>query len=270
MPHTKLKQIDFRSVLTEVSLVLFGIGLVSYVFDLSPIIELEWLFFGAAIAFIISRGIGPKLTEEHALPDNPLDSPVTDKPGFWTPVAKRAASFKTQRLKRQRDGSVAVQTTLGLSLFSLITLLAGLGIMLAAILPALMLDGALKMTALIPLVVGGLFIRGSIDDVRPKDLAIFDTSRMEYRMAGEDTQESAPPVPFSQIQGLQLLKDFHQGSRFIRAGRKHSDRFTSFELNLVTEQNDRINVLSHGDLPSIIIDAKGLAERLDVPIWHRL
>lgn len=44
--------------------------------------------------------------------------------------------------------------------------------------------------------------------------------------------------------------------------------YNSFELNLVLKDATRINVVDHGKLSTIIIDADTLSKYLNIPIWH--
>jgi len=43
--------------------------------------------------------------------------------------------------------------------------------------------------------------------------------------------------------------------------------FWSYELNLVLDDGDRLNVVDHAGLPQIREDAETLAEWLGVPVW---
>lgn len=43
--------------------------------------------------------------------------------------------------------------------------------------------------------------------------------------------------------------------------------YCSYELNIVTKDASRINVVDHGAIQSIRDDAQTLAEKLGVPVW---
>ncbi|MFC0604343.1 hypothetical protein [Winogradskyella pulchriflava] len=43
--------------------------------------------------------------------------------------------------------------------------------------------------------------------------------------------------------------------------------FNSFELNLVLKDSERVHIIDHSNLKSIIDDANNLSKFLDVPIW---
>lgn len=44
--------------------------------------------------------------------------------------------------------------------------------------------------------------------------------------------------------------------------------FKSFELNIILNNKERLNVMDHSNLRGIINDAETLSEFLNIPIWH--
>ncbi|MFT4803048.1 MAG: Fe2+ transport system protein B [Psychroserpens sp.] len=44
--------------------------------------------------------------------------------------------------------------------------------------------------------------------------------------------------------------------------------FKSFELNLVLDDSNRLNVIDHVNLKGVTADAETLSAFLNVPIWH--
>lgn len=60
------------------------------------------------------------------------------------------------------------------------------------------------------------------------------------------------------IGGLQIIRE---------RVRANKSRYTSYELNLVLKNGDRLNVVDHGSLARLRDDAQQLAQRLQVPLW---
>lgn len=65
-------------------------------------------------------------------------------------------------------------------------------------------------------------------------------------------------VRIKEIHGLQIVKELVQGK----------NSFTSYELNLVLNNSERINVIDHGNLQKVKKDAQKLAKFLRVPLWE--
>jgi hypothetical protein len=61
-----------------------------------------------------------------------------------------------------------------------------------------------------------------------------------------------------QIHSLQLLSEYCHG-------RKNS--YYSYELNLVLEDGKRVNVIDHGNLDQLRMDARRLSGFLQIPLW---
>tara|TARA_Y100000589_G_scaffold286795_1_gene287135 strand:- start:274 stop:849 length:576 start_codon:yes stop_codon:yes gene_type:complete len=63
----------------------------------------------------------------------------------------------------------------------------------------------------------------------------------------------------SNISGIQVLREY--------VVRQKSTNYSSFEINLVLKDGNRLNVIDHGDEYNVIQDAKKLANFLNLPIW---
>jgi hypothetical protein len=80
----------------------------------------------------------------------------------------------------------------------------------------------------------------------------------------EKSQElSDNQCKLNKIHAIQLIKERVSKS----AGSSGSSYFFSYEINLVLNDGQRLNVVDHGTLSRIRKDAKKLAEFLDVPLW---
>ena len=65
-------------------------------------------------------------------------------------------------------------------------------------------------------------------------------------------------MPFREIHAIQLISEHVSGNK---------SSYYSYELNLVSRDGVRTNVVDHGKLDQVREDAKTLAEFLEVPVW---
>jgi len=75
-------------------------------------------------------------------------------------------------------------------------------------------------------------------------------------------------VNFKDIKGVQLLPEY-----FYETYNPNGDRtpgYYSYEINLVLTNNERLNVVDHGNKKSALKDAAYLAEFMDVPFFNGL
>ena len=65
-------------------------------------------------------------------------------------------------------------------------------------------------------------------------------------------------VEFDQIHALQIISEICKGK---------DSSFYSYELNFVLKEGKRINVIDHGDVENIRIEAETLSAFLEKPVW---
>ncbi|WAC01977.1 hypothetical protein N7U66_19410 [Lacinutrix neustonica] len=68
-------------------------------------------------------------------------------------------------------------------------------------------------------------------------------------------------LSFHQIYALQLLEKFVEG--------QSSGSYFSYELNLITKQGARHNLLNHGDKEYLLSDMVKLSRLFRVPVWNK-
>ncbi len=61
------------------------------------------------------------------------------------------------------------------------------------------------------------------------------------------------------IRAIQVVGENCSGSK--------GSRYRSYEINLVLKDASRVNVIDHGNLSQILLDAQQIATRLNVPMW---
>lgn len=70
-------------------------------------------------------------------------------------------------------------------------------------------------------------------------------------------------VKLEDIHALQIILER------VRSGSgSNSSSFTSYELNLVLKNGERVNVIDHGNRTKLIEDAQLISKFIDVPIWN--
>lgn len=265
--------------LVSYGLILFGLS--GVFLNHSSFVETEDYFYIGIFLLFLSSLFKQENTKDYQLPVIFPDDPIFKNELIWEPIANESSSFKSQKLVDRRNGIIEIRTTASVLLFHILFIFIGLFAWLISAVLLLVLDAPEYFSALIPGLVGGLFLWFGFSEILPKKIATFNFNRQQFTLE-QDRQDDklqplrAPYILFSQIQGLQLIEVFHPSRNHYRLGtlgngrRRHSSSFYSYELNLILKNNERVNVMSYGDKADIVSNAKRLAERLSVPLWHRL
>lgn len=72
---------------------------------------------------------------------------------------------------------------------------------------------------------------------------------------------------FKQIHALQIVREYCEQKNSSSSGTSRTERYYSYELNLVLKDGIRINITDHGNLSRIRSDAKHLSKFLAIPLW---
>lgn len=186
--------------------------------------------------------------------------------GGWAPVEKGGASFKTHKLNTSNPGKWMYEPSGFSKVFPWFFILIGgfmavfLFFTIIMILPGLLF------------VFIGFYIRK-----RMRTAIVFDfQKRLFYRgKLGElkldgPNEEVIESIPLDEVQAIQVLAEEVESSSNTDLGNSRvnagSMTYTSFELNLVLNNMQRINVIDHGYLKTIKQDAEALSKRLNVPL----
>jgi len=183
----------------------------------------------------------------------------------WSPLSGGGANFKTHKLNFVNSMRVEVLKSTGGKLFGGLFILMGTGIP-AFISYTMYQEGKTGWELLIPVLVGAIFsIIGIALLFFPKP-RVFD-KRLGWFWAGSKSlqreqqfMQLKKSARLAEIAALQIIPERITGRK--------SGSYTSWEINLVSEDAQRLNVLDHGDRNSIIEDAQKLGEFLDVPVWE--
>lgn len=187
----------------------------------------------------------------------------------WTPAKGGGASFRTHRLVVLSSDRREFRASFGAKLFYLVFLLVGLGVMIAFSYSNLssgefVLNAALFMPVLIGLIfsgVGGaMFYFGTAPIVFDKRKGYF----WKGRKVPDEVFDKSSIKHFTKLErvhAIQLISEYCRGNK---------SSYYSYELNLVLEDGQRINVVDHGNENRLREDAGNLSDFLGKPVWNAI
>jgi hypothetical protein len=185
----------------------------------------------------------------------------------WAPANEGGANFRTKRLVERSPSRLEVRTTAYTALFCGVFIVFGAGLGAAFAYERLSF-GQSPLLNLTPILGSLAFAAAGVVMYyflcRP---AVFDRHIGWYwkgnptLRAHQQLQSLTQATALSNIHALQLLSEYIPGD-------SDSSPYHSYELNLVLKNGRRLNVMDHGDLPSLMADAKLLARFLGVPLWE--
>jgi hypothetical protein len=196
-----------------------------------------------------------------------LDDPIAQKVD-WTPAKGGGTNIRTHKLVEVNPNRLAFKPTIGVLIFGSIFLLIGIGVGVgfATAFITGKFDGPVALgiifMTVFPLAFGGggFFILRS--SCKPR---FFDAreewywaSRQPVELADRNDEEYEHGVPFGDIHALQIISEYCRGDK---------SSYYSYELNIVLKSADRVNVIDHGNIGKLRLDAEKLAEFLNVPLW---
>jgi len=169
----------------------------------------------------------------------------------WTPLRSGGASFQTHQLVLQRPNRISFRPTWGAIAFGLTFIVLGLIVITICLFVEEMSLGMRVLLMAIGLGFAGGMRVFLVFQFGPN---LFDVNRGFYTKGWFD----AGLVRLDEIHALQLISERCRG---------RNRTFYSYELNLVLEDGQRVNVVDHGDLAQLQADARTISQRLDVPVW---
>jgi len=183
----------------------------------------------------------------------------------WKPLAGGGANFKTTSLKQIKSSRLEVIKSTGGLAFS--GLFAAIGIGVAVVVSYFIYkDRGLDWDILFTVVFGSIFAAAGIAMMYWPRPRVFDL-RYGWFWAGnkslsreQDFINLKKSARLSEIAVIQIIAE--------RITSKESSSYTSWEINLVSNNGDRLNVMDHGNQESIVSDAQLLGEFLGVPVWE--
>ncbi len=192
----------------------------------------------------------------------------------WTPAKKGGASFKTHQLVEINSGRIEFKTSFGAKLFACVFLFIviggaiGIPIVLLST-ETLSLDDKSTMIFLLFDAIFGLifFLAGGWMLYSFTKPIVFD-KRSKYFWKGRKSPEQVfnkkdlkSFVKLENIYAIQLISEYCSGDK---------SSYYSYELNLVLEDGERINVVDHGNKKQLREDSKILSSFLKIPLWDAI
>lgn len=194
--------------------------------------------------------------------DDPLATSIQ-----WTPIKGGGSNFRTHKFYKKGPNQVGFKATIGAKLFSGIFMLVGIGVSVG-ISRSQLQNGTplLDVEMLFPVIFGLIFFGAGLYMFRSFGKPIvFDKIAGIYwkgwktpeRYSGSQRPENA--VRLDEIHALQIISEYIRGDK---------RSYYSYELNLVTKDGNRYNVVDHGSRSRLINDANQLSEFLGKPVWN--
>lgn len=183
----------------------------------------------------------------------------------WKPLSSGGANFKTSNLKQIKSSRLEVIKSTGGLVFA--GLFAVIGIGVAVIVSYFIYkEKGLDWDILFTVVFGSIFAAAGIAMLYWPRPRVFDL-RYGWFWAGnktlsreQDFMNLKKSARLSEIAVIQIIAE--------RVTSRESSSYTSWEINLVSNNGDRLNVMDHGNQESIVSDAQLLGEFLGVPVWE--
>ena len=209
-----------------------------------------------------------KLVPEEKVPsrDWPWMSDPVAKKTEWVALASGGTNICTHRLKEGRAGCRHFVMTLGAKAFASVFLGMGIGISVFLVYQMWQEHGGQpSLQMLLPLLVGGVFAGVGVFLLRSlsrprvfdRNLGLYWSTRKPPENL-ESVSRYKEWVYLQEIHALQILREYVRGDK---------SSYYSYELNLVMDDGQRLNVVDHGSLHKLREDADELSRFLGVPLW---
>lgn len=195
-----------------------------------------------------------------------FEDPLAESIG-WTPVKGGGSNFRTHTFFEESHNRVGFKATPGAKLFSGLFMLVGLGVAVGISWSELQNGTPLfDVQMLFPIIFGLIFFGAGFFMYRSFAKPVIFDKLVGYYWKGWKAPErysgTEPPknaVRLDDIYAIQLLSEYIRGDK---------RSYYSYELNLVTKDGNRLNVVDHGKKGHLIQDANKLSKFLDKPIWN--
>lgn len=184
----------------------------------------------------------------------------------WTPIEGGGTNFRTHKFYSNGTNQVGFKATLGAKLFSGVFMIAGLGLGIGFSVNKFQNgDPIFAWETLFLILFGLVFFGVGLYMFRSYSKPIVFDKLSGYFWKGWKKPDQYRGD--ENVHGALKLDDIHAlqiVSEYIRRDKKS---YYSYELNLVTSDGQRHNVIDHGDRSDLVIDANKLSEFLGKPVW---
>ncbi len=184
----------------------------------------------------------------------------------WSPIAGGGANFKTSYLHQSNQSRVEILKSNGGKLFSAVFI--GMGVIIPAIIIfSIIKEDGFDWQILFPFLIGSIFTAVGIVMLFFPKPRVFD-KQTGWFWAGSKQLSSEQELSLlkkstrlNEIAAIQIIPERLSGK---------NSTYTSWEINLISHDAQRLNVMDHGNKRSIQQDAQKLSEFLGVPVWENV
>jgi len=194
-----------------------------------------------------------------------IGDPMAIKTG-WNPIKGGGTNFCTHKLVAVSPERMEFRASLGAKIFFGIFLVVGLAVVIG-VSAANISSGnfAFNMNTIFPILFGLVFaaVGGSLLYFGTKPI-VFDKRKGFFwkgKVAPDEVFDRNSLKCFAEIENiyaLQLISEYCSGNK---------SSYYSYELNLVLNDGERVNVIDHGNIRKIREDAASLSTFLGKPLW---
>lgn len=193
--------------------------------------------------------------------DDPLANSIR-----WTPIKSGGSNFRTHKFYSNGANQVGFKATLGAKLFSGIFAAVGTGVIIIPFYNTFQNGAPLFVLETLFFIVFGLIFGGvGIYMLRSYSKPIIFDKMVGYFWKGwkkpdryRVDQKIPGSVRLDDIHALQIVSEYIRGD---------DKNYYSYELNLVTKDGQRHNIIDHGDRSDLVIDTNKLSDFLGKPVW---
>lgn len=177
----------------------------------------------------------------------------------WGPLKSGGASFKTHRLVEISTLRIEYKASVGSIVFGSIFVMAGFGIFSINFFNEV--NFWIALFGVVFASAGGYMLKTVFEPiVFDKSLGYFWKGKKSPRQA-TDISEIKTVAKLDDIYGIQVIKEH------VKSSSKGKDTsYYSYEINLILNSGDRINVVDYGNADSILQDASKLSKFLSIKI----
>ena len=192
------------------------------------------------------------------------DDPVALKTN-WEPLKPGGASFKTQKLV-EYEHTITIEKTLGAYVIALCFVVPGLlGLFVGA--PYNFYMGKVS-TGIFLTVWGAMFAAAGVFLFKSdKKFTIDKLSGTYYRGKGFDYLNSHERIVQGNTNDVYAIQILEEKIRS-HSNNRRTQTYTSYEINFVFKDGERVNIMDHGKEEDIVRASKILGAFLRAPVWR--
>ncbi len=178
----------------------------------------------------------------------------------WSPLKSGGANFKTHKLVEISSQRIEYKASVGSIIFGSIFLLVGLGVSSTSFLEGFSIF--LFIFGLAFAIVGVFILKSALNQiVFDKTEGFFWKGKKTPSMVA-DISELKVATKLDEIYGLQVIKEYVKS----RSDKGRDTSYYSYEINLILNSGERLNVVDYGNANAILEDASKISKFLNKPV----